>query len=156
MSVARQTSLSMEFPTQEYWSGFPFPSPGELPNPGIEFASPALQVDFLLTETPEKPHFNKFQLQIKQTYDTNFGNFHKVSNIKLIKISQHLLLIKSSQTVNRRRLYQLIKYIYKSPPTIIHEVERLNLGGRKFVCSSCIVFNTVLKVLSVQKGNKRT
>ena len=60
MSVAGQASLSMEFPTQEFWSGLRCPSSGELPNPGIEFACPALQVDSLLAETPGKPHFNKF------------------------------------------------------------------------------------------------
>ena len=38
-TVTHQASLSMEFPRQEYWSGFPFPSPGHLPNPGIELAS---------------------------------------------------------------------------------------------------------------------
>ena len=40
---------------QEYWSGLPFPSPGDLPNPGIEPGSPALQVDSLLSEPPGKP-----------------------------------------------------------------------------------------------------
>ena len=39
---------------QEYWSGLPFPSPGDLPNPGIEARSPALQADSLLSETPGK------------------------------------------------------------------------------------------------------
>ena len=39
-TVARQASLSMRFPRQEHWSGLPFPSPGDLPNPGIEPASP--------------------------------------------------------------------------------------------------------------------
>ena len=37
----------MGFPRQEYWSGLPFPSPGDLPDPGIELGSPALQVDSL-------------------------------------------------------------------------------------------------------------
>ena len=41
-TVAHQASLSMGFPRQEYWSGFPFPSPGHLPNPGIKPKSPAL------------------------------------------------------------------------------------------------------------------
>ena len=41
-TVAQQAPLSMEFPRQEYWSGLPFPSPGNLPDPGIEPASPAL------------------------------------------------------------------------------------------------------------------
>ena len=40
----------MGFSRQEYWSGLPFPSPGDLPNPGIEPGSPALQADSLLTE----------------------------------------------------------------------------------------------------------
>ena len=47
-SVARQAPLSMGFPRQEYWRGLPFPSPGDLPDQGIELASPALQVDSLL------------------------------------------------------------------------------------------------------------
>ena len=49
-SVARQTPLSMGFPRQEHWSGLPFPSPGDLPDPGNEPGSPALQGDSLLTE----------------------------------------------------------------------------------------------------------
>ena len=47
--VALQAPLSMEFPRQEYWSGLPFPTPGDPPNPGIEPrspVSPALQADF--------------------------------------------------------------------------------------------------------------
>ena len=42
----------MGFSRQEYWSGLPFPSPGDLPDPGIEPGSPALQADSLLTEPP--------------------------------------------------------------------------------------------------------
>ena len=52
---AHQALLSMEFSTQEYWRGLPFPSPGDLPNPGVEPGSPALQADSLLTELPGKP-----------------------------------------------------------------------------------------------------
>ena len=44
--------LSMEFSGQEYWSGLPFPSSGDLPDPGIEPGSPALQADSLLSEPP--------------------------------------------------------------------------------------------------------
>ena len=46
-TVLNQAPLSMGFPRQEYWSGLPFPSPGDLPDPGIELGSPALQVDSL-------------------------------------------------------------------------------------------------------------
>ena len=54
-TVARQAPLSMGFSKQEYWSGLPFPSPGDLPNPGIEPRSPALQADALSSEPPGKP-----------------------------------------------------------------------------------------------------
>ena len=50
-TVACQASLSMEFSRQEYWSGLPFPFPGDGPDPGIEPRSPALQADSL----PYKP-----------------------------------------------------------------------------------------------------
>ena len=54
-TVAHQAPLSLGFPRQEYWSGFSFPSTGDLPNPGIETASPALQADSLPNEPPVKP-----------------------------------------------------------------------------------------------------
>ena len=54
-TVAHQASLSMGFSRQEYWSGLPFPSPGNLPNPGIKPRSPTLQADALTSEPPGKP-----------------------------------------------------------------------------------------------------
>ena len=45
----------MRFPRQGYWNGLPFPSPGDLPKPGIKPGSPALQADSLLTELQGKP-----------------------------------------------------------------------------------------------------
>ena len=47
----------MEFSRQEYWSGLPFPSPGDLPNSGMEPRSPALQADALPSEPPGKPKY---------------------------------------------------------------------------------------------------
>ena len=56
-------NFSMKFSRPEYWSGYPFPSPGDLPNPGIEPRSPALQADSFPTElsgklqiSPTHPH----------------------------------------------------------------------------------------------------
>ena len=49
-TVACQAPLSMGFSRQEYWRGLPLPSPGDLPNPGIELGSPALKADSLPTE----------------------------------------------------------------------------------------------------------
>ena len=54
-TVARQANLSMEFSRRENWSGLPFPSPGDPPDPGIEPGSPALQADAPLSEAPGKP-----------------------------------------------------------------------------------------------------
>ena len=48
-TVARQAPLSMGFSRQEYWSGLPLPSPGDLPDPGIEPVSPALQAESFTT-----------------------------------------------------------------------------------------------------------
>ena len=53
-TVAYQAPQSMEFSRHEYWSGLPFPSPGDLPNPGIEPRSSVLQADTLPSEPPGK------------------------------------------------------------------------------------------------------
>ena len=53
-TVAYQAPQSMEFSRQEYWSGLPFPSPGDLPDPGIKPESPTLQADALPSEPPGK------------------------------------------------------------------------------------------------------
>ena len=50
-----QVPLSMGIAPQEYWSGLPFPTPGDLPDPGIEPESPALASKFFTTEPPGKP-----------------------------------------------------------------------------------------------------
>ena len=54
-TVACQAPLSMGSPRQEYWSGLPYPSPGDLPDPGIKPGSPVLQEDSSPTELPGKP-----------------------------------------------------------------------------------------------------
>ena len=53
-TVAHQAPPSMGFSKQEYWSGLPFPSPGDLPDPGIEPGSLAFQADALTSEPPGK------------------------------------------------------------------------------------------------------
>ena len=55
-TVAIRAPLSLEFSRQEYWSGLPFPSPGDLPNPGIEPSFPALQADSLPAKASGKPN----------------------------------------------------------------------------------------------------
>ena len=84
---ACQVPLSMGFSRQEYWSGLPFPPPGDLPNAGIEPATPALQADAFTTEplveiihhrrwAPNRP-FNKWQLFLLNFFLDKTHQFHQ-------------------------------------------------------------------------------
>ena len=53
-TIACQDPLSLQFPRQGYWTGLPFPSPGDIPDPGIEPMSPELAGGFFTTEPPGK------------------------------------------------------------------------------------------------------
>ena len=78
-SVAHQAPLSMGFSRQEYWSGLPFPSPGDLSNPGIESRSPTLKADALTSELPGKPKLFHLSLLLK---DQGVGGSRKESSRK--------------------------------------------------------------------------
>ena len=80
-TVARQAPLSMRLSRQEYWSGLLFPSPGDLPGPGIKPGSPALQADSLPSEPPGKPKNTEVgSLPLLQgillTQELNWGLLH--------------------------------------------------------------------------------
>ena len=77
----------MGFPWQEYWSGLPFPSPGDLPDPGIEPRSPALQADSLPSESPGKPS-EVSQRQI--LYDIYFFFFVAENTIRTLQTREEL------------------------------------------------------------------
>ena len=62
-TVAYQAPLFTGFSRQEYWSGLPFPSPRDIPDPGIELGSPALEADALTSEPPGKPHLTVLGIQ---------------------------------------------------------------------------------------------
>ena len=64
-TIACQALLSVRFSRQEYWNGLPFPSPGDLPSPGIEPTSPALQGGSLPLESLGNPHRTAI-LQLKK------------------------------------------------------------------------------------------
>ena len=66
LMVACQAPLSVGFFRQEYWSGLPLLSPGDLPNPGIEPGSPALQVDALPSQPPEKSLYFAMYIAVGQ------------------------------------------------------------------------------------------
>ena len=76
-TVGCQAPLSMRFPREEYWGGSPFPSPGDLPNPGIKGASPALAGGFFTTSATWEAH----------TYtDTDFFFLKILSHIGLYRV----------------------------------------------------------------------
>ena len=73
-TIAYQAPPSMGFSRQEYWSGLPLPSPGDLPDPGIEPGSPTFQADALTSEPPGKPIFmQKFHYNTMKTGTSRRG-----------------------------------------------------------------------------------
>ena len=91
LTVAHQAPLSMEFPRQEYWSGLPFPSPEDLPNPGIEPmspVSPALQVGSLPTEPSGTPTVNRASANIYDQFCVNVlpSLLNVFSGVKLLVV----------------------------------------------------------------------
>ena len=81
--VGHQAPPSMWFPRQEYWSGLPFPSPGDLPDPGIEPESPTLQADALTYEPPGKPSRNEV-VSKNQNWTLNSWGLHSSGGDKQI------------------------------------------------------------------------
>ena len=75
-TVTHQAPPSMGFSRQEYWSGLPFPSPGDLPDPAIEPGSPAFQADALTSEPPEKPLLRIVWKQIDLRWNASSLTFH--------------------------------------------------------------------------------
>ena len=89
-TVVYQAPLSMGFSRQGYWSGLPFPSPGDLPDPGVEPGYPVLQADALQSELLGKPlylQYNSINL-IGKFYGHTFGQLKKIRRSKLINFSQ--------------------------------------------------------------------
>ena len=71
--------LSMEFSRQEYWSRLPFPSPGDLPNPGTKAGSPSLQADYLFSELQGKPILKILANYMKDTVEREMQCFKEAS-----------------------------------------------------------------------------
>ena len=93
----------MGFSRQEYWSGLPFPSPGDLPNPGIKPRSPALQADTLTSEPPK---------------------WHQIISIRIIFCSSHNKILQKISTEKSQELWNSLVYI-TSLITIAEEIRLL-------------------------------
>ena len=103
-TVACQAPLSMRFPRQEYWSGLPFPSPGDLPHPGIEPGSPAYQADSLPSEPTGKP--NKQHSVVKYLWSS------LILEITCRKLKRESLNFQFNSVIVELLYYIIIIYIY--------------------------------------------
>ena len=101
-TVAHQAPTSMGFSRQEYWSGLPFPSPGDLPKPGIEPRSPTLQADALTSEPPGKPKtpINRWKPPTK-----SFFCFHMEGNFWIIHLTVYKWAWRSKNKFGRNIFY---------------------------------------------------
>ena len=123
-SSVHQAPLSMGLSRPEYWSGLPCPPPGDLPNPGIEPRSPALQADSLPSEPPGKSkNTGVCSLSILQgifpTQESNWGLLHSKPILYQLSYQgshksssqNHFLLRDGSQATNKRFLKHLLERI---------------------------------------------
>ena len=113
-TVACQAPLSMGFSRQEYWSGLPFPSPGDLPDPGIEptsLASPALAGRFFTTSaTWEAPEVGSRE---KQNWTlTNFGTWPNLKGIISLDCPLYLNLAVSGPHLGQLKILPCFKHIF--------------------------------------------
>ena len=109
-TVAQQAPLSMGFSRKGYWSGLQFPSPGDLPDPGITPGSPALQADSLPTELWEKASVS---------FSISFLIISSSERHSLVKISEHYLLflfaIISKKFFKKSILKTMFAYFHHQP-----------------------------------------
>ena len=127
-TAAGQIPLSMEFSRQECWSGWPFPSPEDSPNPGIEPRSPALWADSLLSEPPGKATVNRAWAKGAHSWrsgSTWRGQLSSLGLFMLLLIPHHhaalLTFLVSSQ------FYSLLLAVFKTHPCGWQEVRFLRL-----------------------------
>ena len=91
-TVAHQAPLSMEFSKQEYWSGLPFPSPRDLPDPEVEPRSPTMQAVSLPSESPGKPICESISIYLSIYLSICLSIYLSVSLSVLLSIYPHLYL----------------------------------------------------------------
>ena len=95
-TLAHQAPLSMEFSRQVYWSGLPVPTPGDLPDPGIEARSAALQTDYLVSKPPGNNgsiNYKKICMSTLSFLNSRIFTFHET----FLKFKAHLKLGLSSR-----------------------------------------------------------
>ena len=101
LCIAHQAPLSLGFPTQEYWTGLPSPPPGDLPNPGIKCAPPALAAGSFTTQPPGKPEGMCKELEKHYSRGCLWELFPEEIIIRISKTDDHLspLQVATAQSV---------------------------------------------------------
>ena len=118
--------LSMEFSRQEYWNGLPFPSPWDLPNPGIKAWSPALQAYTLPSELPGKPNMNSFEEDRQRSLKFCYPFLNLLSALTKLEVSDSHLRTSRTQTVLKHllsKLITLLKFILPKKKNKFHPHE---------------------------------
>ena len=106
-TVACQAPLSLKLFRQEYWSGLPFPSPGDLPNPGMEPRPPALQADSLPSEALRKPPWKINNIFLKKWWDDLNRHFSREDRQMA---SKHVKSCSTSLVINKIEIKTTMRY----------------------------------------------
>ena len=85
-TIAHKAPLFLGFPRQKYWSGLPFPSPGDLPDPRIKPESPVLQMNSLSSKPPGKPGLIHSSIQLRKQKYLSLGVVTQISGANICKI----------------------------------------------------------------------
>ena len=115
-TVGHQVPPSVGFPRQEYWSGLPFPSPGDLPDPGIEPKSSALRADTLTSEPSGKPNMVIIQ--------DNYNNFTRVMVTKCVS-----LFLEAAQWMFNT-IIVIVSIPYSQKPSLFINISSLTWGKK--------------------------
>ena len=102
----------MAFPRQEYWSGLPFPSLGNLPNPGIELTSPALAGRFFTTNPPRKPYFKRYQVKFRRWREGKSDCSAQKQLVIQVKNKYHIPKYRMIVRVTNRDIIRQIAYAH--------------------------------------------
>ena len=140
-TTALQAPPSMGFPKQEYWSGLPFPSPGDLHDPRIKPVSSAWQADSFTTEPPWKP---------SQTY-TYYANLSPILHMKKIKHRQQSMQLETHRWVWQSWYLNLVWLKLKSSNHCSECLRRLRVAYQSCLEPLC---HTLLIYLSSEPRNK--